>query len=146
MCAVGVANVLEVSESDGISPLPGAPDYVVGIKQFRESIIPIIDTVKRLQIPVTENNDKPNKYSVVFEIKTSNGDKRFGALVDKVMVVKEFANQDIKLVEDVEKSTSGAAFIKGIINTEEGGFIYVLLPEQFFSNQEFANIETAMKL
>ncbi len=145
MCAVSVANVLEVSESDGINPLPGAPDYMVGIKKFRDNIIPIIDTVKRLQIPVMENNDTPNKYSVVFEIKASSGVRCFGSLVDKVLVVKELHNNEIKMVEDVEKSTSGAAYIKGVISGEDGTFIYVLLPEQFFSSQEFANIESAMK-
>ncbi len=146
MCAVSVANVLEVSESDDITPLPGAPEYMVGIKRFRENIIPVIDTVRRLHIPVVENNDKPNKYTVVFEIKTSNGAKRFGSLVDKVLVVKELQNSEIKMVEDIEKSTAGAVYIKGVITGEDGAFTYVLLPEQFFSNQEFANIETAMKL
>ncbi len=146
MCAVSVANVLEVSESDDITPLPGAPAYMMGIKKFRETIIPVIDTVSHLNIPVVENNDKPNKYTVVFEIKTSNGNKRFGSLVDKVLVVKELSTSEIKTVEDIEKSTTGAAYIKRVITDEQGAFTYVLLPEQFFSNQDFANIESAMKM
>lgn len=145
MCAVSVAYVLEVSESDDITPLPGAPEYMVGIKKFRETIIPVINTVDRLHIPVSENSDIPNKYTVVFEIKAGNGAKRFGSLVDKVLEVRELAASEIKMVEDIEKSTSGAAYIKGVINSDNDTFIYVLLPEQFFSSQEFANIEQIMK-
>jgi len=146
MCAVSVANVLEVSESDGITPLPGAPEYMVGIKKFRENIIPVIDTVGRLHISVVENSDKANKYCVVFEIKTNNGYKRFGSLVDKVLEVRELQNSEIKMVEDIEKSTTGAAYIKGVINGDKGSFIYVLLPEQFFSNKDFDNLESIMKI
>ncbi len=145
MCAVSVANVLEVSESDNITPMPGAPGYMAGIRKFRDSIIPVIDTVQRLNIPVVESNDKPRKYCVVFEIKTNNGNKRFGALVDKVLIVKEYQSAEIKKVEDLEKSTSGVTYIKGVINGEGNAFIYVLLPDQFFSSQEFANIEQIMK-
>lgn len=142
-CAVAVASVLEVSECDNISPLPGAPTFVVGIRKFRDEVLPIIDTVKRLNIPKTDSGDTPNKYIVVFEVEAGSGKKRFGALVDKVLAVSEIASNAVKVVDDFDKATASAPYIKGVINSD-GGFTYVLLPEHFFSQKDFQRLDTVM--
>ncbi|MCR5454896.1 MAG: chemotaxis protein CheW [Bacteroidales bacterium] len=144
MCAVPVTNVVEVAESDLINPLPGAPGYVVGIKKFRQEILPIIDTVQRLSIPKVPSKDVPNKYAVMFEINTKNGVKKFGALVDKVLNVVEINASDIKMLDDDDNSLAGALFVKGVLTSEDGHFIYILAPENFFSNQDLQRIEKAM--
>lgn len=144
MCAVPVNNVIEVAESDSINPLPGAPDFVVGIKKFRQEIVPIIDTVQRLSIPKVPSKDVPNKYAVMFEISTNGGIKKFGALVDKVLNVVDLYATDIKTLESPHDSLSGAAFVKGVLTSDEGLFVYVLSPEKFFSNQDLQRIEKAM--
>lgn len=144
MCAVPVTNVIEVAESDLINPLPGAPVYVVGIKKFRQEIVPIIDTVQRLSIPKMPSKDVPNKYAVMFEINTTNGAKKFGALVDKVVNVVDINATDIKTLESADDTLSGAAFVKGVLTSDEGHFIYVLSPENFFSNQDLQRIEQVM--
>ena len=119
---------------------------MVGIKKFRDSIIPVIDTVKRLRIPAADSIDAPNRYTVVFEINTANGTKRFGALVDKVLVVKEITSSEIKSIEEIEKSASGAAYISGVLTDDSGSFTYVLLPEKFFSSHDFESIASAMRM
>lgn len=144
MCAVPVKNVIEVAESQAINPLPGAPAYVVGIKKFRQEIVPIMDTVQRLSIPKVPSKDVPNKYAVMFEINTLNGAKKFGALVDKVLNVVDLNDTDIKSPDAADYSLAGAAFVKGVLATDDGQFIYVLSPENFFSNQDLQRIERAM--
>lgn len=146
MCAVPVTNVIEVAESDSINPLPGAPAYVVGIKKFRQEIVPIIDTVQRLSIPTMPSKDVPNKYAVMFEINTHGGIRKFGALVDKVVNVVDVSNSDIKTINNSDDTLSGAAFVKGILTTDDGHFIYMLTPENFFSNQDLQRIEKAMPI
>lgn len=140
MCAVSVSNVVEVSVSDSINPLPGAPSYVIGIKKFRNEIVPIIDTVKMLSIPKAQSDDVPNKYAVMFEINTANGKKKFGALIDKVLNVVDLNNADIKKLELTDDSLAGASYVKGILMSNNGNFVYVLLPELFFSKQDILKI------
>lgn len=144
MCAVPVTNVIEVVESDSINPLPGAPEYVVGIKKFRQEILPIIDTVLRLSIPKVSSKDTPNKYAVMFEINTPNGVSKFGALVDKVLNVVNIDPSEIKTLTAADNSMAGAAFVKGVLTSDEGHFIYVLTPENFFCNQDLLSISKAM--
>jgi purine-binding chemotaxis protein CheW len=144
MCAVPVKNVIEVAESNSISPLPGAPAFVVGIKKFRQEIVPIIDTVQRLSIPKVPSNDVPNKYAVMFEIPALNGVKKFGALVDKVLNVVDLNDTDFNTSDATDSSLAGAAFVKGVLTSEDGHFIYILSPENFFDNQDLQRIERAM--
>lgn len=144
MCAVPVKNVIEVAESNSINPLPGAPTFVVGIKKFRQEIVPIIDSMLRLSISKVPSNDVPNKYAIMFEINTLNGAKKFGALVDKVLNVVDLNDNDIKTLDSADSSLAGAAFVKGVLTSEEGHFIYVLSPENFFSNQDLQRIEQVM--
>ena len=126
--ATSVSNVLEVTENKELSPLPGAPEYVSGIKKFRDGVIPIVNTIEKLEIEKQETSDKPNKYIVVFEIKVSSETKRFGALIDKVLSVGELSTSSVKVVDDIQDAMSPAPYIKGVINSPQG-FIYVLLPE-----------------
>ena len=144
MCAVPVKNVIEVAESTDINPLPGAPVFVVGIKKFRQEIVPIIDTVQRLSIPKVASKDVPNKYAAMFEIATTNGVKKFGALVDKVLNVVDLNDNDIKTLSSSDDSLTGANFVKGVLTTDDQKFIYVLSPENFFSNQDLQRIEQVM--
>jgi chemotaxis signal transduction protein len=141
---VPVTNVIEVAESLDINPLPGAPEYVVGIKKFRQEILPIIDTVQRLSIPKLQSTDVPNKYAVMFEINTINGVKKFGALVDKVLNVEDIIASDINTPDSTNNSLAGAAFVKGVLTSDDGHFIYILSPENFFDNQDLQRIERAM--
>ena len=142
-CAVSVANILEVTENDNLSPLPGAPGFVVGIRKFRDEVLPVIDMVKRLSIPKVETEDKTGKYIVIFETVNANAKKRFGALVDKVLSVKELQNNAVKIVDDIDKNITPAEYIKGVIDSPDG-FIYVLLPEFFFSNKDFQRLDFIM--
>ena len=138
-CAVSVSYVLEVTENDGINPLPGAPGFVVGIKKFRNEVVPVIDAVKRLAIPKLETSDTPDKYIVIFEINIGSGIKKFGALVDKVLSVNEIPADSIKVVNEIDSQISSAAVIKGVVVSEEN-FIYVLLPEYFFSEKDLQRL------
>lgn len=144
MCAVPVKNVIEVAESSSINPLPGAPTFVAGIKKFRQEIVPIVDSMLRLSIPKVPSNDVPNKYAIMFEINTPNGAKKFGALVDKVLNVVDLNDNDIKTLDSADSSLAGAAFVKGVLIADEGHFIYILTPENFFNNQDLQRIEQVM--
>ncbi|MBQ3656858.1 MAG: chemotaxis protein CheW [Bacteroidales bacterium] len=141
--AVSVTNVLEVTESKDISPLPGAPDYVAGIKVFRDEVIPVVNTIERLDFKREVSDDVPGKYVAVFEISTASGKKKFGILIDKVMSVSEMNVNTIKISDDIDKAMAPAPYIRGVVNSEHG-FIYVLLPEYIFSKTDLQTIDEVM--
>lgn len=143
-CAVSVANVLEVAENEGVSPLPGSPDFVVGIKKFRDEIVPVINTVQRLSIPRSEDDGKSDKYIVILEFMSATGGKKIGALIDKVLSVCELPQENIKTVGSIGTQAASAEYIKGVVNTPEG-FIYVLLPEYFFTKTDLQKLETVIQ-
>lgn len=140
--AVSVTNVLEVTENKDISPLPGAPDYVVGIKKFRDEVIPVVNTVERLDI--NSDSDEPRgKYVAVFEINIPTGHKKFGILVDKVLSVSEMNVSAIKVADEIDKALAPAPYIRGVVNSEQG-FIYVLSPEHIFSKKDLQKIDDVL--
>lgn len=140
--AVSVTNVLEVTENKDISPLPGAPDYVVGIKKFRDEVIPVVNTVERLDI--NADSDEPRgKYVAVFEINIPTGHKKFGILVDKVLSVSEMNVSAIKVADEIDKAFAPAPYIRGVVNSEQG-FIYVLSPEHIFSKNDLQKIDDVL--
>lgn len=140
--AVSVTNVLEVTENKDISPLPGAPDYVVGIKKFRDEVIPVVNTVERLDI--NSDSDEPRgKYVAVFEINIPTGHKKFGILVDKVLSVSEMNVSAIKVADEIDRAMAPAPYIRGVINSPQG-FIYVLSPEYIFSKKDLQKIDDVL--
>lgn len=141
--AVSVTNVLEVTENKDISPLPGAPDYVVGIKKFRDEVIPVVNTVERLDIKAEQTEDIPGKYVAVFEINIPTGHKKFGILVDKVLSVSEMNVSAIKVADEIDKALAPAPYIRGVVNSEQG-FIYVLSPEHIFSKKDLQKIDDVL--
>ena len=50
---INVMQVQEVLRYTEIAPVPGAPDYVLGIINLRGNVVTVIDTRARLLIPQT---------------------------------------------------------------------------------------------
>ncbi|MCQ2973803.1 MAG: chemotaxis protein CheW [Bacteroidales bacterium] len=142
--AVSVNNVLEVTETSSLSPLPGAPAYVEGVIKFRDEVLPVINTMKRLGIAPLNNNDKPNEYNVIFEVDTDLGTKRFGALVDKVLSVVDYADDEIKIVDDLQKCAVAAPYIKGVVVENSNEFIFVILADKIISINDYKSINKVL--
>ena len=143
--AVCVIYVLEVVVADDISPLPGTPEYVEGIMNFRNEVLPVINMRKRLSIVDLNAQKNPNKYAVVFDIETQAGQKRFCLLVDKVINVEEFTKNDIKTIDNLQNTASAAPYIKGVVNSDNGEFVYVIIPEKIISKQDMESLQNIME-
>lgn len=106
--AVSVLNVLEVAGLGEVTPVPGAPREIVGVRNLRGKILPVIDLAALLG---TRRTEPPARLLVA----ESDG-RQAGLAIDEVTEVGEFAHP----VEEAE-----SALLLGTM-LEEGDLIGVL--------------------
>jgi chemotaxis signal transduction protein len=88
--AVPVGQVLEVAELGTLTPVPGAPASVLGVRNLRGQILPVIDLAAILGTPRTRQPDK----LVVAE----EGGRRAGLALEDVteVAILDDAMQDVE--------------------------------------------------
>lgn len=104
---IAVMQVMEVLRSVEITPVPGAPDYVLGIINLRGNVVTVIDTRKRFSLPSKEVDDLSR--IVIIE---SNG-QVLGMLVDCVAEVVYLKESEIDIAPNVGNDES-SRFIQGV--------------------------------
>lgn len=115
---IDVMQVREVLRSQEISPVPGAPPYVLGIINLRGNVVAIIDTRSRFNLGPKEVDDSSR--ILILEA----GENVVGFLVDSVREVVELKNSEIESAPDTGSGDS-ARFISGLYNRKEGLLILV---------------------
>lgn len=111
--AVDIMQVREIRGWSVSTPLPGAPEDVLGIVNLRGSILPVIDLAARLGLRKTT----PNAASVV--IVTEIGDRLVGLLVDAVCDI--FTLGETALLPAPEVGGARVAeLVKGVFTTDDG--------------------------
>ncbi len=131
---IDVMQIREVIRGAEISPIPGAPHYVLGIINLRGNVVAIIDTRSRFGLPSREMDDASR--ILILEA----GDYVVGFLVDGVSEVAELRNE---LVESAPDTGSGEAskFISGLYNREEG-LLILIDANRLLSDEELAEISS----
>ena len=115
--AVMVADVREVLKMFQLTPVPNAPDYILGVMSLRGTMLSIIDLCRRFGLPAGVQDQK-SRIVVV-----SSADEVVGLLVDRVTGVFSIHPDEIKPTpENIEQ---GAEFLRGIVRQEER--LYILL-------------------
>ena len=108
---INVMQVQEVLRHSEIAPVPGAPDYVLGIINLRGNVVTVIDTRTRFGLPPTEVTD--NTRVVIIEAEQ----QVIGILVDSVAEVVYLRSSEIDSAPNVGTEES-ARFIQGVSNRE----------------------------
>ncbi|GAB4356616.1 MAG: chemotaxis protein CheW [Gammaproteobacteria bacterium] len=109
---INVMQVQEVLRISEIAPVPGAPDYVLGIINLRGNVVTVIDTRKRFGLPPGELDD--NSRIVIIETQS----QIFGILVDSVAEVVELRRSDIDVAPNVGNEES-ARYIQGVATVDD---------------------------
>lgn len=126
---INVMQVKEVLRISEIAPVPGAPDYVLGIVNLRGNVVTVIDTRKRFGLPPGELDDN----SRIVIIETQN--QTFGILVDSVAEVVELRRSEIDMAPNVGNEES-ARYIQGVATVNEVLLILVDL-NKLLSEEEW---------
>jgi purine-binding chemotaxis protein CheW len=130
---INVMQVQEVLRVTETAPVPGAPDYVVGIINLRGNVVTVIDTRKRFGLIPKEPDDASR--IVIIEAE----DQVIGILVDSVAEVVELRASEIESAPNVGNEES-ATYIQGV--TSHGGQLLILVDlNQLLSDEDKAELD-----
>ncbi len=115
---INVMQVQEVLRVSEIAPVPGAPDYVLGIINLRGNVVTVIDTRKRFGLIPKEMDDSTR--IVIIE----SDDQVVGILVDSVAEVVDLRVSDMEAAPNVGTEES-AKFIQGVASHDNELLILV---------------------
>ncbi len=128
---INVMQVQEVLRITEIAPVPGAPNYVLGIINLRGSVVTVIDTRSRFGLMPKETDDLSR--IIIVEV---NGNV-IGMLVDSVAEVVYLHQSEIDTAPSVSNDDS-SRFIQGVCSREDYLLIIVDV-DKFLSEEETAD-------
>lgn len=100
--ALPVETVLEVAERGEITPVPGAPPDVIGVRNIHGQVIPVIDMAGRLGL------DRDTEAPLI--VVAQDGGRQAALAVDEVLAVGEIPEASNETESDL---LAGAAAIEG---------------------------------
>ena len=115
---VNVMQVQEVLRMTEIAPVPGAPDYVIGIINLRGNVVTVIDTRKRFGLQAKEMDDSTR----IVIIESEN--QVVGILVDSVAEVVDLRASEIETAPNVGTDES-SKYIQGVSSQRQELLILV---------------------
>ncbi|MBQ1872643.1 MAG: chemotaxis protein CheW [Succinivibrionaceae bacterium] len=125
---VNVMQVQEVLRYTEIAPVPGAPDYVLGIINLRGNVVTVIDTRLKFGLMPAEVTDSSRIIIIEAEKQV------VGILVDSVAEVVYLKASEIDPAPSVGTEES-ARFIQGVSNRKEDLLILVDLNKLLSDNE-----------
>ncbi len=129
---INVMQVREVLRYTEIAPVPGAPEYVLGIINLRGNVVTVIDTRCRFGLPSAEITD--NTRIVIIEAEK----QVIGILVDSVAEVVYLRQSEIETTPNVGNEET-AKFIQGVCHKNDELLILVEL-DKMMSDEEWAEL------
>lgn len=129
---INVMQVQEVLRYTEIAPVPGAPDYVLGIINLRGNVVTVIDTRSRFGLNSVEVDDSTRIVIIEAEKQV------IGILVDSVAEVVYLRRSEIDNAPNVGTEES-AKYIQGVSNRDNELLILVDL-DKLLSDDEWADL------
>ncbi len=132
---IQVMQVQEVLRISDIAPVPGAPNYVMGIINLRGNVVTVIDSRKRFCLPEKESDDSTR----IVIIETEN-EQVVGILVDSVAEVVDLHTSEIESAPNLGNDDS-SRFIQGVCNKEDELLILVNV-ERLLTDEEWEEVSS----
>lgn len=129
---INVMQVQEVLRVTEIAPVPGAPDFVLGIINLRGNVVTVIDTRKRFGLMPKEHDD----FTRIVIIETEQ--QVVGILVDSVAEVTEIQASQIETAPNVGTEES-SKYILGVTSRDSELLILVDL-NKFLSGDQWHEV------
>jgi purine-binding chemotaxis protein CheW len=135
---VNVMLVQEVLRITEIAPVPGAPNYVLGIINLRGNVVTVVDTRKRFGLMSKDVDDSSR--IVIIEVNNNV----IGVLVDSVADVVDLRKSEIEGAPNVGTDDS-AKYIQGVASRESELLIVIDL-NKFLSDEEWGDVNNAVRI
>ncbi len=139
--AIHVGNILEIREFKKVEELPGSEDFVLGVVNYQNAMVPIIDGSAKLggeKIDIIENSS----FIIFVKVRKVELDEviTIGFVVDSVSNVFEINHTDIKTID----SDYSKEFIIGTYTDNDS--LYLLLDIQnIFSNVQIIKLSKMIR-
>ncbi len=131
---IAVMQVQEVLRVTEITPVPGAPDYVLGIINLRGNVVTVLDTRKRFGLPANEMDDASR--IIIIE----SGEQVVGLLVDSVAEVVYLRAAEIESSPNVGNEES-SRYIQGV-HSQEGELLILVDVNKLLTEDEWQDVST----
>ena len=124
-------NILKVRElisfPEGLTRIPGVPDYIIGMFNLRGLVIPVMD----LRAKFNMSGEERHEFSVIIIVEVEN--KNIGITVDSVSDVIFVKEEDIQETTELAVNVD-TKFIKGVAKTKDE--MVILLDIDFLLSKE----------
>lgn len=130
---INVMQVQEVLRVTEITPVPGAPDYVLGIINLRGNVVTVLDTRKRFGLSQHEIDDSTRV--VIIE----SGEQVVGILVDSVAEVVYLKQSEIESAPNVGNEES-SKYIQGV-NSRDGRLLILVDVNKLLTEEEWQEMD-----
>ena len=112
---VPVGQVNEVLKMWSLTPVPNAPEHILGVSSLRGTMLTIIDLGKRLGLGPAATNEKSRVVVVTVD------DDKVGFIVDRVTGVVKLSPDRVRAVPETVEH--GVEFLRGIARKDDRLFI-----------------------
>ena len=129
---IAVMQVQEVLRVTEITPVPGAPHYVLGIINLRGNVVTVIDTRTRFGLPRKEVDDVSR--IIIIE----SGEHVVGLLVDSVAEVVYLRASEIESAPNVGNEES-ARYIQGV-HSQDGNLLILVDVNKLLTEEEWQDM------
>ncbi|MFX1534352.1 MAG: chemotaxis protein CheW [Promethearchaeota archaeon] len=107
-----IEQISQIENFKNFFPVPGTPDYVLGIMNFRGKIVTVINLKKRLNL----ENEKISEKKIIF---IEFMDQTIGMLVEKILFLRSIPIESIKEDLDLISTEIDKEFLKGVATVDE---------------------------
>lgn len=131
--AIDIMDVEEIIRLAEITAVPKAPDFLEGIINLRDRVIPVVDLKKRINMGEATLDE--NTRIVVVNL----NNKRIGLVIDAVDEIVRIDSTLIDAAPAVAVSLD-SSYIEGVAKTEKG-MIIILKVNKIFSSSEQGQLD-----
>jgi len=129
---INVTDVREVLRFSEIAPVPGAPNYVIGIINLRGNVVTVIDTRRRFGLNSKDVDDQSR--IVIIEV----DGQEVGILVDSVAEVVDIKNSAIEPAPNVGNEDT-SRYITGVTSMD-GELLIIVDLKKILSESELQEV------
>lgn len=132
--ALPLSAVERVVRAVEITPLPKAPEFVLGVINVQGQVIPVVDIRQRLQLP-THRVALDDRF-----ILARTEQRRVALLVDSVPGIHELTDEELVSAEQV---LPGMEYIHGLVKLKDG-LVLICDLDQFLSFNDEQKLKEAL--
>ena len=133
---VDILCVQEIRGWERTTPLPNAPAHIKGVINLRGTIVPIVDLRQCFGLQAIQYT--PITVVIVLKVKTENGFRVMGIVVDAVSDVYTLARDQMRGAPDLG-SAINIDFIEGLVNVDDK-MVILLNIDKLLVHDELPNL------